>query len=119
MARPKKWRKVCGLPEVNRFGPLGSLGTNSKIIMTVDEYETIRLIDLEGMIQEECAESMGVARTTVQAIYESARKKIANSIINGHTLIIEGGEYRICDGLGGHCGGRGCNRKGRGIDRNL
>ncbi len=113
MARPKKWRKVCGLPETSRFGPMGRL-YSADVSMTVDEYETIRLIDLERMKQEECAESMGVARTTVQAIYESARKKIADSLVNGKMLIIEGGEYTLCDGHGGRCGGRGCRGQGRG-----
>lgn len=79
--------------------------------MSVDEYEAIRLIDLQGLKQEECAENMNVSRTTVQAIYEVARKKIADSIINGKRLIIEGGEYVLCDGHGKHCGRTGCRRK--------
>jgi len=109
MPRPKKWRKVCCLPEVNRFGPLyGS--AEGYVIMSVDEYEAVRLIDLEGMTQEECSVQMNVARTTVQGIYDVARKKIADSLVNGKTLIIEGGEYLLCDGMGGHCGGMGCRR---------
>lgn len=96
MARPRKWRKVCCLPESNMFGPLDTKNTDSKpIIMTVDEYETIRLIDLEGMMQEECADRMNVARTTVQRIYNDARKKIAESLVNGNVLRIEGGDYML------------------------
>lgn len=114
MPRPKKWRKVCCLPEINRFGPMGGAADGSYIVMTVDEYETVRLIDLEGMKQEECAENMNVARTTVQAIYETARRKIADSLVNGRILIIEGGEYTLCDGQGGRCGGMGCRRRMRG-----
>lgn len=116
MARPMKWRKVCCLPESNRFGPL-DLPADAKnhVIMTVDEYETIRLIDLEGFTQEECAKQMNVARSTVQGIYIDARKKLAESLINGKVLSIEGGEYRLCDGLGNGCGrGRGCHRHRRG-----
>lgn len=98
MARPRKWRKVCCLPESNTFGPLDSKNPDSKqIIMTVDEYETIRLIDLEGMMQEECAIRMNVARTTVQRIYNDARKKIAESLVNGNVLRIEGGDYMFYD----------------------
>lgn len=81
--------------------------------MTVDEYEAIRLIDLEGFTQEECAEQMNVARTTVQGIYVTARKKLAESLVSGKVLLIEGGEYRLCEGRGNGCG-RGCNRHRRG-----
>jgi predicted DNA-binding protein (UPF0251 family) len=110
MPRPKKWRKVCSLPEINRFGPLNGEFNDECVVMSVDEYETIRLIDLEGMKQEECSEQMNIARTTVQGIYDAARKKIADSLVNGKTLIIEGGEYRLCDGHGGQCGKMGCGR---------
>jgi predicted DNA-binding protein (UPF0251 family)/predicted Fe-Mo cluster-binding NifX family protein len=117
MPRPRKWRKVCCLPERNRFGPLGPAGDAEGIVnMTVDEYESIRLIDLEGFTQEECAGHMNVARTTVQGIYDGARKKLAESLVSGKVLWIEGGEYKLCDGMGAACGGRGCHRRrcGRG-----
>ncbi|MBU5426828.1 DUF134 domain-containing protein [Tissierella pigra] len=104
MPRPMKWRKVCYLPESNKFGPLDSLAdTRNYVNMTVDQYETIRLIDLEGFTQEECAKQMNIARTTVQGIYVEARKKLAESLVNGKVLLIEGGEYRLCDGLGNGC----------------
>ncbi len=79
--------------------------------MTVDEYEAIRLIDLVGFTQEECANQMNVARTTVQGIYMEGRKKLAQSLVNGKILLIEGGEYRLCDGLRNGCD-RGCRRYG-------
>ena len=60
MPRPIKWRRVCSLPERNRFGPLDANTNENHIKMTVDEYETIRLIDLEGFTQEECAKQMNV-----------------------------------------------------------
>ncbi|MBC3797878.1 DUF134 domain-containing protein [Acetobacterium tundrae] len=98
MPRPIKWRKVCCLPESNLFGPLNAPNFEENIIsMTVEEYETIRLIDLEGMLQEECAESMNVARTTVQRIYNDARKKLADALVNGNVLKIEGGNYKLCE----------------------
>lgn len=114
MARPMKRRRVCCLPESNKFGPMGvAAGKGERVIMMVDEYETIRLIDLEGFTQEECAEQMNIARTTVQGIYTAARKKLAESLVNGKILIIEGGEYRLCDGSGNGCGrARGCHRHG-------
>lgn len=109
MPRPKKWRKVCCLPKQNRFGPLEvGPSCNGFISMTIDEYETIRLIDLEGMKQEECADKMNIARTTVQSIYGDARHKIAQSIVNGKVLHIEGGDYELCNGNGIKCGGHGC-----------
>ncbi len=113
MPRPMKWRKVCCLPESNKFGPL-DLAPNAQdhVNMTVDEYETIRLIDLEGFTQEECAKQMNIARTTVQGIYIEARRKLAESLVNGKVLIIQGGEYRLCDGLGNGCG-HGCHRHSR------
>lgn len=64
--------------------------------MTIDEYETIRLMDLENCTQETCAMAMNVARTTVQKIYEEARYKLADALINGKELSIEGGEFRLC-----------------------
>ncbi|NLM00846.1 MAG: DUF134 domain-containing protein [Treponema sp.] len=120
MARPMKWRKVCCLPENNKYGPLDlSLDENNSILMTVDEYETIRLIDLENFNQEECAKQMNVARSTVQGIYNEARKKLADSLVNGKILLINGGEYKLCEGTTGKDCGRGCRknyRRGRKFD---
>lgn len=111
MPRPKKWKKVCSMPEINKFGPLNSSDCQvNYIVMTIEEYETIRLIDYENLKQEDAAEHMKVARTTVQGIYDSARKKIADSIINGRILVIEGGDYMLCDGVGRHCRGTNCRR---------
>ncbi len=111
MPRPRKWRNVCCLPERKRFGPLDSPTDAENVVnMTVDEYETVRLIDLEGFTQEECAGQMKIARTTVQGIYNDARKKLAESLVNGKILWIEGGEYRLCDGLEEFCGCGGCRK---------
>lgn len=106
MARPIKWRRVCSLPESNKFGPLDSALVDGRecINMKVDEYETIRLIDLEGLTQEECAIQMDIARTTVQGIYMRARKKLAESLINCKVLVVEGGKYQLCNGHGQRCG---------------
>ena len=109
MPRPRKWRRVCTLPRYTSFGPK-NIQHDDKIKMTVDEYETIRLIDLEGLTQEQCASQMEVARTTIQAIYTRARKKMAECIVDGCTLVIEGGEYRVCEHRNGCCG-LGCYHK--------
>lgn len=112
MPRPRRCRKVCSLPERNLFGPLNILNINNDVIlMTVDEYETIRLIDLEGMTQEECAENMGVARTTIQRIYNYARKKLAESLVEGKILQIQGGDYKLCDGEESLCRCKRCCKR--------
>ncbi|QSX04986.1 DUF134 domain-containing protein [Sedimentibacter sp. zth1] len=113
MARPRKWRKVCSLPENNFFGPMNCEQFDDMIIMTVDEYETIRLIDYQDFTQEECSQYMKIARTTVQQIYTNARKKIAQSIVDGKVLKIFGGDYQLCDGNEDFCGCRGCHKRQR------
>ncbi len=117
MPRPVKWRRVCSMPGNSRFGPLDDAQAARGIVsMTVDEYEAIRLIDLDGHSQEACAAQMNVSRSTVQSIYDTARKKLAQSIVEGAILQIGGGEYRLCDGASGACGGRGCHRRRHGCD---
>lgn len=119
MPRPCKRRRVCAMPEIHRFGPAGCGEELPAVRMTVDEFEAVRLIDLEGLNQEECAQRMDVARTTAQAIYNSARAKIAECLVMGKTLVIEGGEYILCGGSQPCCPGRhrrGCC-KYRGTDR--
>lgn len=97
MPRPQRYRRVCHEPEYTEFKPEGRTEGES-IILTIDEYEVIRIVDLEGHTHEECAESMDISRTTVTEIYASARKKIADAIVNGRQLVITGGRYRLCEG---------------------
>lgn len=98
------------MPEQNSFGPSGPT-THKKVLLLVEEYEAIRLIDMEGMTQEECADKMKVARTTVQSIYGTARKKLAEAIVEGKPLLITGGSYRLCDGQKSHCKNRLCQNQ--------
>ena len=111
MPRPIKCRKVCHFPNVLEFLPADDTEKKAPIILTVDEYETIRLLDKKGYSQEQCAVSMQIARTTVQRIYEIARKKIADALIDGHPLRIEGGDFRICDGQSSDCNLGGCYKQ--------
>ena len=92
MPRPCKQRRICAEPACGQFGPSHG-GNGQTVIMAVDEFETIRLIDLEGFTQEQCASQMNVARTTVQAIYSSARQKLADCLVNEKELVIQGGDY--------------------------
>ena len=77
----------------------------------MDEYETIRLIDREGLSQEQCGALMQVARATVQQMYANARKKLADVLVDGLPLRIEGGDYRLCSAGGPFCGYGRCRRQ--------
>jgi uncharacterized protein len=92
MARPKKRRRLGQKPYYNYFGPKG-ISNVEFINLELDEFEVIKLIDYKNLNQEECANKIGVARTTVQKIYSEARKKIAIAIIEGKTIVIKGIDY--------------------------
>lgn len=113
MPRPCKQRRVCAMPGCLRFGPAeGGKPGLPPIAMAVDEFEAIRLIDYEGLTQEACAARMNVARTTAQAIYAGARSKVAECLVTGRELTIQGGAYVLCDGAAGGCGcGHACARR--------
>ena len=104
MPRPKKCRRICDYPQTPSFIPAEMPEPMDAVILTLEEYETIRLIDKEGLSQEQCGDFMQVARTTVQQIYSSARKKLADVIVDGLPLRIEGGDYQLCNGGSRACG---------------
>lgn len=98
MARPQKSRYVCMDPKFQVFCPEGQLGNvEDDIIISVDEYEVFRLLDYEQITQQECAFQMRIARTTVTDIYNRVRAKIADALVNGKSLRIEGGNYDLCE----------------------
>lgn len=116
MPRPRIQRHVCCLPRINEFRPIrGNWSADDVVVLTVDEYEAIRLIDNEGLSQEECSDNMNIARTTAQQIYGSARKKIALALVEGLPIKIEGGDYRICSGSEQYCGRGQCRRRHGGL----
>ena len=110
MPRPKKNRMVCHVPDNLAFSPADG-AEKEPVILAVDEYETIRLIDWENLSQEQCAERMQIARTTVQMIYTAARRKLAQVLVEGRSLQIQGGDYRLCDGRSPGCGEHACFRR--------
>lgn len=114
MPRPRKCRRVCALPAHDCFAPPGARETGEPVILSVDEYEAIRLIDKEDMSQEQCGEYMQIARTTVQQIYSSARRKIAEALTEGRALHIKGGDYRLCEEGDMRCARHGCRRRHHG-----
>ncbi|MDD5884069.1 MAG: DUF134 domain-containing protein [Firmicutes bacterium] len=111
MPRPKKCRRVCEIPQTLRFFPENPPEAAEPVTLTVEEYETIRLIDREGLSQEACGEIMQVARTTVQQIYANARKKLADVLVEGLPLRIAGGDYELCSGPDGKCARSACCKR--------
>lgn len=96
MPRTTKCRKICSFPDFYSFVPEeADAGNIETVMMSLDEYETLRLMDYEGLNQQECALRMGVARTTVTAMYESARKKLVSTVVEGKRLRIAGGNIEI------------------------
>ena len=102
MPRPKKCRRICALPRCSSFGPLEG-AADGRVEMAVEEYEAIRLIDL-------------VARSTVQQVYDTARRRLAQALVEGRRLHISGGDYVLCP-RGEECPGRDCARRDCGMGR--
>lgn len=96
MARPNKNKRVCRLPIYPEFVTKGKEETRNRLILSVEEFETLRLLDYLGMTQEQCARQMEVGRATVQTLYTEARKKVARFLVEGADLLIEGGNYELC-----------------------
>jgi predicted DNA-binding protein (UPF0251 family) len=96
MPRPVKWRRVDSVPSVTHFKPAGiPLHSLEEVNLTVEEVEAIRLKDVEGLEQEECAQSMQISRPTFHRVLESARKKLADALLNGKAIRIEGGNFEL------------------------
>jgi predicted DNA-binding protein (UPF0251 family) len=94
MSRPVKCRRVCFLPGVTYFKPAGiPMRFLSEICLSLEEAESIRLKDLENLDQKQCAEHMNISRPTFQRVLISARKKIADVLLNGKAIRIAGGNY--------------------------
>jgi predicted DNA-binding protein (UPF0251 family) len=96
MARPIKWRRVGLIPQVTYFKPAGiPLRTLEEVGLTVEEAEAIRLKDLEGLEQEECAQRMRISRPTFHRVLQSARRKVADVLVNGKALRVQGGNFAL------------------------
>ncbi len=107
ISRPVKWRKIEHIPTITYFVPTDNSAAGFPVNpLKLEELEAVRLKDLEGLEQEECAGRMGVSRPTFQRILLSAREKIADSLINGKVIHIEGGSFtqNICPVRCSDCG---------------
>jgi len=89
MARPKIPRQICGSPAQSCFKPNGiPMADLEKIFIEADEFEAIRLVDYQGMQQQQAAIEMGVSRQTLANLVKAARKKVADSLLNGKALMM-------------------------------
>lgn len=118
MARPVKPKLVGEAPRADYFKPRGiPLAQLQEVILNVEELEALRLVDLEGMYQEDAAKEMGVSRQTIQRMITEARAKVIEALVTGKALRIEGGSYILKEGGGryrcGRCGDEFASRYGR------
>jgi len=96
MGRPINCRRVASMPGSDYFKPRGiPLSMLEEVILRVDEFEAIRLADLDGLYQEQAAEKMKVSRQTFGRIIDAAHKKVAEALVKGKALKIEGGEFEM------------------------
>ncbi|MEN8254905.1 MAG: DUF134 domain-containing protein [Verrucomicrobiota bacterium] len=116
MPRPKCTREIENLPPVSWFKPTGvPMHELEEVVLTLDEIEAVRLADAEGLYQEQVAEQMKVSRPTVGRILASARQKIAEALIQGKAIRLEGGPIHIRGRRTGKpCHGRGQGRRRQG-----
>lgn len=96
MPRPIKYRRVAFMPEVTYFKPAGiPLRVLEESRLSIEEVEAIRLKDLDGLEQEECAVKMNISRQTFQRVIGLARRNIADALLNGKAIRIEGGNFEM------------------------
>ncbi|WP_031516291.1 DUF134 domain-containing protein [Desulfofalx alkaliphila] len=110
MSRPSKCRRVEFIPEITYFKPAGVPLVNlEEVSLAVEELEAIRLKDLEYLEQEQCAQRMQVSRPTFHRVLTSARHKVAQALVQGKAIRVEGGNY-VHVGKGR---GKGCRLRGK------
>ncbi len=98
MTRPCKFRTVSELPPASVYKPRGvPMSGLETVKLGIDEFEAIRLADLEGLYQEAAAERMGISRQTFGNVIASARKKIADALANSKAIVIEGGPVAMVE----------------------
>ena len=110
MPRPAKQKIICQVPETSVFKPAGiPMAAREKIILSLEEFEALRLSDKESLYQDQAAKIMGTSRQTFARILESAHKKVACALVESRPLVIEGGNVKFC-GRGNCMNQPGCPR---------
>lgn len=96
MPRPRRCRRVCFEPEITYFKPAGVRSVDlNKIVLTRDELEAIRLIDVEDMGQINAGKKMKISQSTLSRLLKEGRRKIADALVNGKAIKIEGGDFKM------------------------
>jgi predicted DNA-binding protein (UPF0251 family) len=96
MGRQPLWRRVDFVPQVIYFKPAGiPLAHLQEVRLLVEEAEAVRLKDLQGLEQDECAQRMNISRPTFHRVLGAARRKLADALLNGKAIRIEGGNYEM------------------------
>ncbi|MEI6633716.1 MAG: DUF134 domain-containing protein [Chlamydiota bacterium] len=100
MPRPRCLRRVCCIPGVTYFKPAGiPLRILEEVVVTLDEVEALRLADLDGLYQEDAAKRMQISRPTFSRLIESAHRKVAEALVKGKALRMEGGPIQMKGGI--------------------
>ncbi|MGB2601599.1 MAG: DUF134 domain-containing protein [Candidatus Omnitrophota bacterium] len=91
--RPRKKKIIQEQPRIDHFSPRGRPGRPDESIVTMEEYEAMRLQDYLGMQQKKAAEMMGISQQSFSRIVREGRKKVSDAIVNAKIIRIEGGDY--------------------------
>ncbi len=109
MPRPKLRRNILAPPPVDGFKP-SRTGKAAEIVLSVEEFEAIRLVDFEGLDQAQAAVHMGVSRQTFGRVLRAGRFILSSALVKGLQLIVTGGCYQVRGHGQGHGGGVGRQR---------
>ena len=96
MVRPRRTRNIFFQPDVTYFKPAGIPMVNLKeTVLGFDEIEAMRLVDSEEMEQSAAGKKMKISQSTLSRLLKAGRKKLADAIINGRAIKIQGGNFKL------------------------
>ena len=96
MVRPRRFRRVHSKPNITFFKPAGVRMVDlEESVISIDEFEAVRLKDFENLDQDDCAKKMDISQPTFHRLILSARKKISEAIVKGKAIKIEGGHFKV------------------------